>query len=269
MNIGKRHPDPVVETASLASVLPPNVYYTLKLPKETINTGKLSALQLEAVVYACQQHDHILRNGERAGFLIGDGAGVGKGRTIAGIIYENYLCGRKKALWVSVSTDLKYDSERDLEDIGAKSLKVYPLNKLKYGKINLPDKSNKGVIFATYSSLIGESSQGGRFNTRLKQILEWCGKDFDGVVSLYLIRLNYTFSIDISKQFHLILIQSLYLLYSWFLTNVIVPKIFVPLATPSQPKRESPYMIYRRNYQKPGLYTHQLPEHLNHATWLT
>ena len=30
---------------------------------------------------------------------IGDGAGVGKGRTIAGIIYQNYLEGRKKALW--------------------------------------------------------------------------------------------------------------------------------------------------------------------------
>lgn len=183
MNIGKRHPDPIVETASLASVHPPDIHYTLKLTKDIINSGKLSALQLEAVVYACQQHEHILGNGERAGFLVGDGAGVGKGRTIAGIIYENFLCGRKKALWVSVSSDLKYDSERDLDDIGAKNVKVYPLNKLKYGKINLPEKHNRGVIFATYSSLIGESSQGGRYNTRLKQILDWCGKDFDGVVS--------------------------------------------------------------------------------------
>jgi len=31
--------------------------------------------------------------------LTGDGAGVGKGRTIAGIIYENYLHGRKRSLW--------------------------------------------------------------------------------------------------------------------------------------------------------------------------
>lgn len=29
----------------------------------------------------------------------GDGAGVGKGRTIAGLIYENYLLGRRKSLW--------------------------------------------------------------------------------------------------------------------------------------------------------------------------
>lgn len=46
-----------------------------------------------------QQHEVILQNNQRAGFLIGDGAGVGKGRTVAGIILENNLKGRKKALW--------------------------------------------------------------------------------------------------------------------------------------------------------------------------
>ena len=65
-----------------------------------------------------------MASGERAGFLIGDGAGVGKGRTIAGIIYENFLQGRKKAIWVSVSNDLKYDAERDLRDIGANNIQV-------------------------------------------------------------------------------------------------------------------------------------------------
>ena len=64
-------------------------------------------------------------SGERAGFLIGDGAGVGKGRTIAGIIFENFLQGRKKAIWVSVSNDLKYDAERDLRDIGANNIDVH------------------------------------------------------------------------------------------------------------------------------------------------
>lgn len=61
---------------------------------------------------------------------LGDGAGVGKGRTIAGIIFENYLRGRKKAIWISVSNDLKYDAERDLRDIGAGKIEVYPLNKV-------------------------------------------------------------------------------------------------------------------------------------------
>lgn len=62
----------------------------------------------------------------------GDGAGVGKGRTVAGVIFENYLKGRKKALWISVSNDLKYDAERDLNDIGAGKIEVYPLNKVSF-----------------------------------------------------------------------------------------------------------------------------------------
>lgn len=62
--------------------------------------------------------------------FLGDGAGVGKGRTIAGIIFENYLRGRKKAIWISVSNDLKYDAERDLRDIGAANIQVHALNKV-------------------------------------------------------------------------------------------------------------------------------------------
>lgn len=62
--------------------------------------------------------------------MTGDGAGVGKGRTIAGIIFENFLKGRKRAIWVSVSNDLKYDAERDLHDIGAGRIEVHPLNKV-------------------------------------------------------------------------------------------------------------------------------------------
>uniref|UniRef100_A0A673KPF7 Protein strawberry notch homolog 1 n=1 Tax=Sinocyclocheilus rhinocerous TaxID=307959 RepID=A0A673KPF7_9TELE len=177
--IGLRHPDPVVETSSLSSVNPPDVWYRLSIPEETIDRGWLSALQLEAVTYAAQQHETFLPNGDRAAYLIGDGAGVGKGRTIAGIIYENYLLGRKRSLWFSVSNDLKYDAERDLRDIRAKNIQVYSLNKIS-SKHNGSVK--KGVIFATYSSLIGESQSGGKYKTRFKQLLHWCGDDFDGVI---------------------------------------------------------------------------------------
>uniref|UniRef100_A0A8C3IR59 Protein strawberry notch homolog 1 n=1 Tax=Chrysemys picta bellii TaxID=8478 RepID=A0A8C3IR59_CHRPI len=184
LKIGLRHPDPVVETSSLSSVTPPEVWYQTSISEESIDNGWLSALQLEAITYAAQQHETFLPNGDRAGFLIGDGAGVGKGRTIAGIIYENYLLSRKRAIWFSVSNDLKYDAERDLRDIGAKNILVHSLNKFKYGKISSKHNGSvkKGVIFATYSSLIGESQSGGKYKTRLKQLLHWCGDDFDGVI---------------------------------------------------------------------------------------
>uniref|UniRef100_A0A8C7F5T2 Protein strawberry notch homolog 2 n=1 Tax=Oncorhynchus kisutch TaxID=8019 RepID=A0A8C7F5T2_ONCKI len=176
--IGISHPDIVVETNTLSSVPPPDITYTLSIPDSTINCGLLSALQLEAIIYACQQHEVILQNNQRAGFLIGDGAGVGKGRTVAGIILENYLKGRKKALWFSVSNDLKYDAERDLKDIDAPTIPVHALNKIKYGDT----ATSEGVLFATYSALIGESQAGGQHRTRLKQILDWCKPGFDGVI---------------------------------------------------------------------------------------
>ncbi|KAH9525542.1 Protein strawberry notch 1, partial [Bulinus truncatus] len=186
LNFGKKHPDAVVETSSLSSVEPPDVRYQLRILEEGVDDdGKLSALQLEAITYACQKHETILPFGQRAGYLIGDGAGVGKGRTIAGIIFENYLKRRKRALWLSVSNDLKVDAERDLRDIGASHIEVYPLNKFKY-YAKLSSKENngckKGVIFATYSSLIGESQAEGKYNTRMKQLLKWFGSNFDGVI---------------------------------------------------------------------------------------
>uniref|UniRef100_A0A9J7XJU4 Protein strawberry notch homolog 2 n=1 Tax=Cyprinus carpio carpio TaxID=630221 RepID=A0A9J7XJU4_CYPCA len=177
-NIGISHPDIVVETNTLSSVPPPDITYTLSIPDRTISSGLLSALQLEAIIYACQQHEVILQNGQRAGFLIGDGAGVGKGRTVAGIILENFLKGRKRALWFSVSNDLKYDAERDLKDINAPDIPVFALNKIKYGDT----ATSEGVLFATYSALIGESQAGGQHRTRLKQILDWCKPSFDGVI---------------------------------------------------------------------------------------
>ncbi|XP_055854467.1 protein strawberry notch isoform X7 [Episyrphus balteatus] len=185
LKLGKKHPDPVVETASLSSVEPCDVYYKLSIPQETIQSGQLSALQLESITYASQAHDHLLADGSRAGFLIGDGAGVGKGRTIAGIIFENYQKGRKKALWISVSNDLKYDAERDLSDIGAGKIDVHALNKFKYAKISSDVNNNckRGVIFSTYSALIGESNnKTGKYKSRLKQLLQWCGEDFDGLI---------------------------------------------------------------------------------------
>uniref|UniRef100_A0A673JT66 Protein strawberry notch homolog 2 n=1 Tax=Sinocyclocheilus rhinocerous TaxID=307959 RepID=A0A673JT66_9TELE len=170
--IGISHPDRVVETNTLSSVPPPDITYTLSIPETTMNFAKRS--------YSSKSQ-HRLVNNQRAGFLIGDGAGVGKGRTVAGIILENYLKGRKKALWFSVSNDLKYDAERDLQDIHAPNIQVHALNKVTITLVS-QHATSEGVLFATYSALIGESQAGGQHRTRLKQILDWCEPGFDGVI---------------------------------------------------------------------------------------
>ena len=59
------------------------------------------------------------------------------------------------------------------------------LLQFRYGKISgkRNDRVKKGVIFATYSALIGKSTAGGKYSTRLDQLIHWLGSDFDGVVS--------------------------------------------------------------------------------------
>ena len=42
VRIGIKHPDPVVETASLSSVLPPDVYFRLNIPEEVIDDMRLN-----------------------------------------------------------------------------------------------------------------------------------------------------------------------------------------------------------------------------------
>lgn len=56
---------------------------------------------------------------------------------------------------------------------------------LKYAKINSSVNGNvkKGVIFSTYSALISESTgNNNKYKSRLKQLLQWCGSDFDGCI---------------------------------------------------------------------------------------
>ncbi|KFM25511.1 Strawberry notch-like protein 1 [Auxenochlorella protothecoides] len=177
---GFPHPDPVVETSSLSAVPPPDVKYSLGAHPELVDAGVLSALQLESVVYACQRHEQLLPDGSRCGFFIGDGAGVGKGRTIAGLILENWRRGRRRHLWLTIGPDLRVDARRDLDDVGATEIPLHSLNKLPYGKLDSKRIGIKeGVVFLTYASLVSQSD---KLQSRYKQLVEWCGKDFDGLI---------------------------------------------------------------------------------------
>ncbi|KAF3325766.1 protein strawberry notch 1 [Carex littledalei] len=180
INLGAPHPDPIVETSCLSAVQPPEPTYDISIIDEVERTNALSCLQIETIIYASQRHLQHLPNSHRAGFFIGDGAGVGKGRTVAGLIWENWQHGRHRAIWVSVGSDLKYDARRDLDDVGANCVEVHPLNKVSYSKLDSKAIGIKsGVVFVTYSSLIASSERG---RSRLQQLVQWCGPQFDGLV---------------------------------------------------------------------------------------
>lgn len=51
---------------------------------------------------------------------------MGKGRQIGALIRQHWSEGGRHVLWVSVSNDLRRDAERDLKDVGARSVMTYP-----------------------------------------------------------------------------------------------------------------------------------------------
>lgn len=178
------HPNFVVETTALDSVSHPEFCFQLSLPKAALDNGMFSSLQIKFITYSCQRHDQKLRDGSRAGYLIGNGAGFGKGRIASGIILNNYLQGRKKAVWLSVSSDLQYDAERDLIDTSNKQIAIFNLKKVKRSThlAGVNNSVEKGVVYSTYSTLTEEFRFDGETSTRLEQLLEWCGDNFDGVI---------------------------------------------------------------------------------------
>ncbi|BAZ71007.1 hypothetical protein NIES4106_58040 (plasmid) [Fischerella sp. NIES-4106] len=102
--------------------------------------------------------------------------GAGKGRQIAGILLDNWCQGRRKAIWVSKSSALIEDARRDWCALGGNQKHIIDLSNIKLGN---PIPFSEGILFITYSTL--RSQKGGK--SRLKQIIDWAGKDFEGVIA--------------------------------------------------------------------------------------
>ncbi|WP_327754277.1 strawberry notch-like NTP hydrolase domain-containing protein [Sphingobium sp. SJ10-10] len=195
----KPHPTPLVQSAAMASVPPPKPSYRPMLPANLVADSILSDAQLESVILAGEAHSGHLAgawtvddswdvvtaapdDAEKAvrfrrGWFLGDGTGAGKGRQVAGIILDNWLKGRRRAVWVSRSETLHQDAMRDWEALGQERLLVTPLSRFRQGTEIALDE---GVLFATYATL--RSQERAEKASRVQQIVDWLGADFDGVI---------------------------------------------------------------------------------------
>ncbi len=104
----------------------------------------------------------------RRGWMLGDGTGCGKGRQVAAIVLDQWLRGRKRALWLSQSDKLLEDARRDWCAVGGREDDVIPLAKVRQGA-EIPHA--QGILFATYATLRSPARQGKP--SRLDQIVGW------------------------------------------------------------------------------------------------
>jgi predicted RNA methylase len=206
------HPTPLVQSAAMAAVAPPKPTYRPLLPDAIIDEGLLSGAQVESVIYAGEAHDGHLAGAWtvdetsdvvsaapegaenavrfRRGWFLGDGTGCGKGRQVAGIILDNWLQGRRRAVWISKSDKLLEDAQRDWSALGQERLLVQPLSRYRQGT---PIRLAEGILFTTYATLRSQERDGKK--SRIAQIIEWVSqeagsaegatgtkKPFDGVI---------------------------------------------------------------------------------------
>jgi predicted RNA methylase len=188
------HPTPLVESVAMGSIAAPAPDHVPMLPAGLVERELLSDSQLETLVYAgsafardlpgrfipvqegCDLEASDDGMAYRCGYFLGDGTGAGKGRQVAGVILDQWLRGNRRHLWISKNESLLEDARRDWTALSGLALDIQPLSQWKLGH---PVTLDCGILFVTYPTL----RSGRADSTRLQQIVDWAGGEFEGVIA--------------------------------------------------------------------------------------
>lgn len=187
------HASHACESALLSSVQAPKVSDEAATTLlDLAESRALSPLQLEGVCLAISRHNRLYQIRStaqpsssfsrskviRAGFFLGDGAGVGKGRQIAAILKDSLCRSRntQRHLWISVSRELVVDAQRDLTDVGVHCtlhdgsalLDQYSSSSSATKGLGAGLGLGKGILFLTYALLVS-----GQNSKRMEEIIQW------------------------------------------------------------------------------------------------
>ena len=152
-----KHPSCIYETENMSSVELPDIYQKMLLKSNSIKTNEyISDVQMEAISHAINSVNSDLSiNNLCRGFFLGDGTGVGKSRSIGGILTELFLQNNTnyRAIWVSINKNLNSDAFNEMKiikNIGNAVPDWLSINDIK--------NSKDGIHFTTYGSLINEKT---------------------------------------------------------------------------------------------------------------
>ena len=161
----------IVESMSLANATTQNPTIKLQLPSKMMR-DKLAPHQLRAVQLVLHQWARTLPNGDRSGFCLGDGPGVGKTRVVAASILSFLLqCDFSvKCFWLSANMDLMHSAVSEMRLMGASRVQCVEIDQF----LSKGDQAQGHVVFTTYR----------RFQQNLLILLDLIPKDYAGVIAL-------------------------------------------------------------------------------------
>lgn len=184
----KPHPSLLIQSATLATVIPPHASYQPKLPRRVISSGRISNAQFDFLVAAGEAHSkHLPLQTEnpdeapmRRGIYLADGTGAGKTNEMLAVALDNILNGHPKAILV-LAKRRHLKGFMDAWASFGRNPKDFILQWDHKVEDTIP--GNKGILVTTYSALREFEKELGYL--RINQIERWAGgRDFGGAMLL-------------------------------------------------------------------------------------